>query len=62
MTFLKLISEEGRWAYLDNSQIYGYVVYLLEEKDVNKYHLIDADGNEIRKPSIKDIVYEEFNF
>lgn len=61
MTFLKLISENGWWAYHDNSQMYHYVVYLSEEKDVYKYHLIDDDRNEIYKPSPKDIVYEEFN-
>ena len=60
MKLLKLKSEKGRWAYLDNSQIYRYVVYLQEESDVYKYHLIDEDGKEIYKPSSKDIIYEEY--
>lgn len=59
MKLLKLVSEKGRWTYLDNSQIYKYVVYLLDEKDANRYHLIDDDGNEIYKPTVKDIVYSE---
>jgi hypothetical protein len=58
--FLKLVSNKGRWAYLDNSQIYRNVVYLLKENDVSKYHLIDENGNEIYRPSENDIIREDF--
>lgn len=57
MKLMRLQSEEGRWAYLDNSQIYRYVVYLMEKNDVNRYHLIDDKGNEIYKPTVNDIIY-----
>ena len=59
MKLLKLVSDKYRWSFMDKSQIYGYVVYLLDEDDVRKYALIDDDGNEIYKPSVSDIVVEE---
>ena len=59
MKLLKLVTDKGRWSFLDGYQIYEYVVYLLDEDDVSKYKLIDNDGNEIYKPTIDDIIYEE---
>lgn len=59
MKLLKLVSDKGRWSFLDGYQIYDYVVYLLNEDDVRKYALIDDDGNVIYKPTINDIVYKE---
>ena len=59
MKLLKLFSYKGKWSFLDGYQIYKYVVYLLDEDDVRKYTLIDDDGNEIYKPTINDIVYQE---
>ena len=60
MNILKLTTDKGRWSFLDGYQIYDYVVYLLNEDDVRKYTLIDDDGNVIYKPTINDIVYQEF--
>ena len=60
MELLKLVSEDGWWAYYDKSQRYHYVVHLLEEKDVYRYHLVDDDWNEIYKPTIKDVIHETF--
>jgi hypothetical protein len=60
MKILKLTTDKGRWSFLDGYQIYDYVVYLLNEDDVRKYTLIDDDGNVIYKPTINDIVYQEF--
>ena len=60
MKILKLTTDKGRWSFLDGYQIYDYVVYLLKEDDVRKYTLIDDDGNVIYKPTINDIVYQEF--
>ena len=57
MKLLKLVSEKGRWAYLDNSQIYKYVVYLLEEKDVYKYKEVNELGETLSIPSKENIVY-----
>lgn len=61
MQLLKLVSEDGWWALQDNSQRYHYVAYLLEEKDVYHYHLVDDDWNEIYKPTIKDVIHETFD-
>lgn len=52
----RLISD-NYWSFFDGYQIYKYVVYLLEEKDVFKYHLIDDNKNEIYKPGLNDIIY-----
>ena len=60
MKLLKLVSDKGRWSFLNGYQIYDYVVYLMDEDDVRKYTLIDDDGNEIYKPSVDDIVIDEF--
>lgn len=57
---MKLVIDNGRWATKDNAMIFGNVVWLINEKDINLYHLIDEDKKEIEldKP-IKDyIVYE----
>jgi len=61
MELLKLVSEDGWWALHDNSQKYHYVVHLLRENDVYRYHLVDDDGNEIYKPSIEDIIHEKID-
>lgn len=44
---LKLVSKEGHWATLDNSMIFGNVVWLMDKNDAKKYHLIDDNRNEI---------------
>ena len=43
----KLVAEDGRWAVRDNSMIFSNVVYLSDEKDAMKYHLIDENREEI---------------
>jgi len=43
---LKLVSDNGRFATLDNSMIFSNVVYLLSEDDTRLYHLIQEDGLE----------------
>lgn len=60
MKLLKLVSDKRRWSFMDKFHIYKYVVYLLDEEDVNKYTLIDDNGNVIYKPTVKDIVVEEY--
>lgn len=59
MKLCKLFSEQGRWALNDNSQVYKYVVYLCDEDDIKKWHLIDENGNEIFRPSPKDVIVEK---
>lgn len=44
----KLVTDIGRWATNDNGMIFGKTVYLSEEKDAYRYHLIDDDGQEIK--------------
>lgn len=44
---LKLKSKVGRWAIKDNSMIFSSVVYLVDKNDVQLYHLIDDNNNEI---------------
>lgn len=44
---LRLVSDYGRWANNDNSMMFRYVVYLEDENDALKYHLIDDDGNDL---------------
>ena len=60
MESLKLVSEDGWWALQDDSQRYHYVVHLLDEKDVYRYHLVDNDWNEIYKPTIEDVIHDTF--
>lgn len=43
---LKLVSDNGRFATLDNSMIFSNVVYLLSEDDTRLYHLIQEDSLE----------------
>lgn len=45
---LKLVSNTGRWALRDNSMIFSNVVWLIEEKDAQLYHLIDDNHEEIK--------------
>ena len=45
---LKLVSNTGRWALRDNTMIFGNVVWLIEEKDAQLYHLIDDNHEEIK--------------
>jgi len=61
MELLKIVSEDGWWALKDNSQRYHYVAYLLEEKDVYCYHLVDDDWNEIYIPTTKDIIRKKID-
>jgi hypothetical protein len=46
---LHLVSKvkDSRWAYHDNSMIFGPDVVLVERHDANLYHLIDLNKNEI---------------
>ncbi|MDY4183122.1 MAG: hypothetical protein SOX92_02350 [Candidatus Onthovivens sp.] len=53
---LRLISDYGRWANSDCSMIFKYVVYLENENDALKYHLIDDDGNDLHVDVLKYIV------
>ena len=53
---LRLISDHGRWANSDSSMIFKYVVYLENENDSLKYHLIDDDGNDLHVDVLKYIV------
>ena len=45
---MKLVTDKGRWAKLDNSMIFSNVIYLTERNDALSYHLIDDNGEEIR--------------
>lgn len=45
---LKLITNEGKWALKDNSMIFSNIVWLVDEKDANLYHLIDDNHKEIK--------------
>lgn len=58
---MKLVIDKGRWATKDNDMIFGNVVWLVSESDVNLYHLIDDKHNEIKlpKPITEYIVLEE---
>ena len=57
---MKLVIDEGHWATKDNSMIFGNIIWLCSEDDVNLYHLIDDNRNEIiLGKSIKDyIIYD----
>ena len=54
----KLVSDDGRWAYKDNSMIFSNVVCLCDEDDKRLYHLIDDDKNEITDDVDKYLVNE----
>lgn len=58
---MKLVIDKGRWATKDNDMIFGNVVWLVNESDVNLYHLIDNNNNEIKlpKPITEYIILEE---
>jgi hypothetical protein len=58
---MKLVIDKGRWATKDNDMIFGNVVWLVNESDVNLYHLIDNNHNEIKlpKPITEYIVLEK---
>lgn len=58
---MKLVIDKGRWATKDNDMIFGNVVWLIDEKDVTLYHLIDNNRNEIEleKPITDYIIYEK---
>lgn len=52
----RLISD-NYWSFFDGYQIYKYVVYLLEEKDVYKYKEVNELGEILSIPSKENIVY-----
>lgn len=52
----RLISD-NYWSFFDGYQIYKYVVYLLEEKDVYKYKEVNELGETLSIPSKENIVY-----
>jgi hypothetical protein len=58
---MKLVIDKGFWATKDNTMIFGNVVWLVSESDVNLYHLIDDKHNEIvlPKPITEYIVLEK---
>lgn len=39
--------KDSRWAYHDNSMIFGPDVVLVDKSDASLYHLIDLNKNEI---------------
>ena len=57
---MKLVIDKGRWATKDNDMIFSNIVWLCCEDDVNLYHLIDENKEEIPLPNpITDyIVYD----
>lgn len=57
---MKLVIDKGHWATKDNDMIFGNIVWLCCEEDVNLYHLIDDNKEEINLTShITDyIVYD----
>lgn len=42
------MANEGKWALKDNSMIFSNIVWLVDEKDANLYHLIDDNNKEIK--------------
>jgi len=57
---MRLVSDKGRWAKLDNSMIFSNVIYLTERNDALSYHLIDDNGKEIRLNStVFDYIVDE---
>ena len=53
-----LVTDKGRWALNDNSMVFGNVVYIMDEKEALKYHLVDEDMDPITldKPIFEYIV------
>ena len=58
----KLVSniEGSRWSYLNGYYIFGNVVWLKKE-NINKYTLIDANGNKIPDIENEDLLVEVEN-
>ena len=57
---LKLITDKGRWALKDNSMIFCNVVWLIDKKDANLYHLIDDNHEEIKTDkNITDYIVDD---
>lgn len=50
---MKLETDYGHWALHDNSMIFDNIVWISDEKEALKYHLVDDNGDEI--PLEKDI-------
>ena len=55
---LKLVSEKGRWATHGNTMIFSNVVYLCSLEDMNLYHLIDENGNDMHVKQADYLVQE----
>ena len=55
---MMLVTDKGRWALNDNSMVFGNVVYIMDEKEALKYHLVDEDMDPITldKPIFEYIV------
>lgn len=53
---LRLMSNQGRWANHDNTMFFKYVVYLENENEALRYHLVDDDGNDLHVDVLKYIV------
>lgn len=51
---VKLVAEDGRWATNGNEMIFSNVVWCGED-EVNMYHLIDKDGNDL-KVDVRDYI------
>ncbi|MBP5457003.1 MAG: hypothetical protein J6Y37_10910 [Paludibacteraceae bacterium] len=54
---MRLVTDKGRWALNDNSMIFSKVVWLVDESDVNMYHVIDDNGKEVYRPNQTDIIH-----
>jgi hypothetical protein len=45
----KLVSEVGtRWATKENAMIFSNVVWLMDEKEKNTYHLVDKNLKDLK--------------
>lgn len=41
----KLVSDVGRWSFLNGHYVFGNVVWIGDLNDVSKYSLVDDNGN-----------------
>lgn len=60
MKIMKLVIDKGHWATKDNDMIFGNIIWLCDISDINLYHLIDDEYNEIKldKPIEEYIIYD----
>jgi len=57
---MKLVIDKGRWATKDNDMIFSNIVWLVGMEDINLYHLIDENNEEIKlpKPIEEYVIYD----